>query len=94
MINAIGAKVVVSYSRAQQDASLQSTLCKLNCSRSHKQMILWLLGSVEPISDSACDTNANVFTCDFMLPELIVLVGLLHRLDGFVVDVQQLLHCS
>lgn len=34
------------------------------------------------------------FTCDFMLPELVVLVGLLHRLDGRVVDVQQFLHGS
>lgn len=33
-------------------------------------------------------------TCDFMLPELVVLEGLLHRLDGCVVDVQQLLHRS
>lgn len=29
-----------------------------------------------------------------MLPELVVLEGLLHRLDGCVVDVQQLLHRS
>ena len=34
------------------------------------------------------------FTCDFMLPELVVLVGLLHWFDGSVVDVQQLLHSS
>lgn len=29
-----------------------------------------------------------------MLPQLVVLEGLLHRLDGHVVDVQQLLHGS
>lgn len=34
------------------------------------------------------------FTCDFMLPELVVLEGLLHGPDGCVVDVQKLLHGS
>lgn len=32
------------------------------------------------------------FTCDLVLPQLVVLEGLLHGLDGRVVDVQQLLH--
>ena len=33
-------------------------------------------------------------TCDFMLPQLVVLEGPLQWFDGGVVDVQQLLHGS
>lgn len=38
--------------------------------------------------------HLGCFTCDFMLPELVVLEGLLHWPDGCVVDVQKLLHGS